>query len=635
MTRNHLQSSALRGALFGALMLSTEEAANLVVNQPALSSAETSQILLWYAGVMALLGLVLSPLKQPLAHLLGLIAAVGGFIAGGKIAEELWWRDHSQWMANTGGFFAGFILAAAGLWLSLRLTKGRPTLRLSLTTACCIFLPAFRAMNINAFGSPLSGEALRADGVLLLVTLACAALVWRCSTRFAHRINLSIVGATVVIGGTTAVVRGAAVDGPMAPAETQADRPDVLLVVIDTLRADHIGVYGHPVPTTPNLDRFARSGLRYTKVASPASWTLPSFGAFATGRYPSGHGAGLNNGEKNTQSALDSDVPTLAEHMSKRGYRTGAIVTNPYLKQSFGISRGFDSYSDALGLAHLPMFVQPLRMLTIPVMGGRYFYRPADLMVSEALDWWDSMAGGPRFLMLHLMDPHDPYNPPKIHKEAIGEPHAMAVLNEYDQEIHFTDTELSRLLDHVGPEVLTIVTSDHGDTFGEHDDPYPQDHWPMTRHGHTLYQELLHVPLMIRGPGITPGVIDRPVRSFDVVPTILAIAGAAPIPSDGQALFELTHGNVTPSLAVGAQATRFGTEKRAARLDDLKLIETQWGDELYNLANDPGELNNLAALHPEDVERLRSLLPKTRAPGNVQVIDEETQRQLESLGYMQ
>jgi arylsulfatase A-like enzyme len=92
---------------------------------------------------------------------------------------------------------------------------------------------------------------------------------------------------------------------------------------------------------------------------------------------------------------------------------------------------------------------------------------------------------------------------------------------------------------------------------------------------------------------------------------------------------------VTPSLAIGAQATRFGTEKRAARLDDLKLIETQWGDELYNLANDPGELNNLAALHPEDVERLRSLLPKTRAPGNEQVIDEETQRQLESLGYMQ
>jgi arylsulfatase len=321
--------------------------------------------------------------------------------------------------------------------------------------------------------------------------------------------------------------------------------------------------------------------------------------------------------------------------MSQRGYRTGAIVTNPYLKQSFGISRGFDSYSDALGLAHLPMFVQPLRMLTIPVMGGRYFYRPADLMVSEALHWWDSMAGGPRFLMLHLMDPHDPYNPPKVHKEAIGEPHAMAVLNEYDQEIHFTDTELSRLLDHVGPEVLTIVTSDHGDTFGEHDDPYPRDHWPITRHGHTLYQELLHVPLMIRGPGITPGVIDRPVRSFDVVPTILAIAGAEPLSSDGLALFELTHGNVTPSLAIGAQATRFGTEKRAARLDDLKLIETQWGDELYNLANDPGELNNLAALHPEDVERLRSLLPKTRAPGNEQVIDEETQRQLESLGYMQ
>jgi len=635
MTPNPLRNSALRGALFGALMLSTEEAANLVVQQPPLSGAELSQILLWYTAVMALLGLGLSVLKEPLAHLLGLIAATGGFIAGGKVAEELWWRDHSQWAANAMGFTIGFALAGIGLWLSLRLTRDRPAWRLSLTTACCIFLPAFRAMNINAFGSPLSPEALRADGLLLLVTGAITIIAWRWSARLTHRVNLSIVGATLVIGGATAGLRGATVDGLMGPAQAQADRPDVLLVVIDTLRADHIGAYGHPVPTTPNLDRFAQSGLRYTKAGSPASWTLPSFGAFATGRYPSGHGAGLNNGEKNTQSALDGDVPTLAEQMSKRGYRTGAIVTNPYLKQSFGINRGFDSYSDALGLAHLPMFVQPLRMLTIPVMGGRYFYRPADLMVGEALEWWDAMAGGPRFLMLHLMDPHDPYNPPSVHKEAIGEPHAMAVLNEYDQEIHFTDAELGRLLDHVGPEALTIVTSDHGDTFGEHDDPYPQDHWPITRHGHTLYQELLHVPLMIRGPGITPGVIDRPVRSFDVVPTILAIASAEPLNGDGQALVELTHEETTAGLAVGAQATRFGTEKRAARLDDLKLIETRWGDELYNLASDPGELNNLAALHPEDVERLRANLPKARAPGDEQVIDEETQRQLESLGYMQ
>ena len=211
----------------------------------------------------------------------------------------------------------------------------------------------------------------------------------------------------------------------------------------------------------------------------------------------------------------------------------------------------------------------------------------------------------------------------------------MAVLNEYDQEIHFTDAELARLLDHVGPDVITIVTSDHGDTFGEHDDPYPQDHWPVTRHGHTLYQELLHVPLMIRGPGISPGVSERPVRSFDVVPTILVLAGAEPLSGDGEPLVELTRGQVTTGLAVGAQATRFGTEKRAARLDDLKLIETRWGDELYDLASDPGELNNLASTHPQDVEILRASLPKVRTAGGEQVIDEQTQRQLESLGYMQ
>ena len=628
-------SPMVRGALFGATLLALEEAANLATGQPALTAAEVGQIAAWYVGVMAVLGVALSALRDPSAHLLGLVGITGGFMTGGKIAEELWWRDLSQWEANAIGYGLGAAFAVGGLWASVVLTRMRPRLRLGLTALALVFLPAFRAMNINAYGAALSPEALQADALLLGISLAVAGAAFRAADALRAHPMRALLGLLVAVSVPTAAVRVATAPTLPPPAPAATDRPDVLLVVIDTLRADHLGAYGHTVATSPNLDRFAASGIRYAQAGSPASWTLPSFGAFVTGQYPSGHGAGLNNGEKNTQSPLDPSVPTLAERMAARGYRTGAIVTNPYLKRSFGISRGFDTYSDALGLAHMPMFVQPLRMLTIPVMSGRYFYRPADIMVDEAIDWWDAMESGPRFLMLHLMDPHDPYNPPAEYAALIGEPHEMPVLNQYDQEIRFTDAELGRLLDHVDSETWVFVTSDHGETFGEHENPYPRDHWPFTRHGHTLYEELTHVPLMVRGPALAPAVIERPVRAFDVVPTIVRIAGADALAGDGHSLPEVTGGDATNAHAVGAQAMRFGTEKRSARVGSLKLIETRWGDELYNLTEDPGELHNLAASQPEDVERLRVVLPNEADAGATQAIDEETARQLEALGYMQ
>ena len=632
---NTLTSAMTRGALFGGCLLAIEEFANLATDQPSVSIAEIAQIGVWYIGTMAVLGLLLKSLKDPMAHLLGLIGATGGFMAGGKIAEELWWRDFSQWEANVLGYGIGAALAAGGLWGSLKISRERPALRVALTTSALVFLPAFRAMNINAYGSALSPEALQADGLLLLITIVIAAAASRWAGAIQERCSLSLMALFLLASVPTAGLRAATATALPPPASALPERPDILFVVIDTLRADHLGAYGHSIDTSPNLDRFAASGIQYTNTGSPASWTLPSFGAFVTGRYPSGHGAGLNNGEKNSQSALDPDVPTLAERMSERGYRTGAIVTNPYLKESFGISRGFDTYSDALGLAHMPMFVQPLRMLTIPVMGGRYFYRPADMMVSEAIEWWDAMEGGPRFLMLHLMDPHDPYNPPSRHVDAIGTPHEMDVLNQYDQEIHFTDAELGRLLDRVDDNTWVIVTSDHGETFGEHDNPYPNDHWPFTRHGHTLYQELIHVPLLVRGPGLPPRVVDRPVRAFDAVPTILALAGAEALSGNGHILTEVFGKDPDTHHAVGAQAMRFGTEKRSARLGSWKLIETKWGDELYNLDEDPKELNNVAADNPEEVDRIRGVLPSNREVLTTQTIDEETARQLEALGYMQ
>lgn len=632
---SHALRAAGRGALLGALLLGIEGLTNLMVGQPAPSVEDAVLMMAWYAGAIGAIGLAISRLRDATAHLLGLVALSFGFMASGKIAEELWWADFSQVNADIIGYPAGFALAGVGLWTVLRFTHTRPGLRAALCWGSIAFLPAFRAMNINAYGAPGTHEALIADGLLALICVAIAIGAWRVAPSLRSHAGPALAAALSLVVGFTGVGRWAT-EPPPPSAAVPANRTDVLLVIIDTLRADHLGVYGYDRPTSPHLDAFAAQGLRYTAVGSPASWTLPAFGSFATGRYPADHGAGASDGQQSTQAGLNPDLPTLAERMRQAGYRTGAIVTNPYLKRAFGVHRGFDTYSDALGLAHIPMFLQPLRMLKIPVMGGRYFYRPADIMVDEAMDWWSATAGGPRFLMLHLMDPHDPYNPPHRDIAAVGATHSDPDEDAYDAEIHFTDRALGRLLDAVGPNTVVIVTSDHGETFGEHPDPYPQDHWPFTRHGHTLYEELLHVPLMIVGPGIPADTIDRPIRSFDVVPTILDIAMAEPFPVAGEPLWEAL-GRSAPGgpQPVGAQAMRFGTEKRAVRLGKDKLIRTLWGDELYDLEADPAELVNRANQDPATVERLAPLLP---SEGTIQVaaeIDSETRRQLEALGYVQ
>jgi arylsulfatase A-like enzyme len=625
-----LAAAASRGAAFGAALLALEELTNLVMEQPALSLTEVLTIGAWYAGAMMLLGLLLAWLREPVAHLLGLLALTGGFMAAGKLSEEIWWSGTSQITASWVGYPTAFAVCIGGLWGVLRLTAQRPALRVGLLVGGLIFVPAFRAMNINAFGTATAPGAVQADLVVLGIASVAGLVALRASRVLSAHPGRALTALLALCTVSTGLGRALTTERlpPPAPA---SDSPDVLLIIVDTLRADHIGAYGYEHPVSPTLDAFSEQAVVFEQAGSPASWTLPAFGAFMTGQYPSGHGAGHNDGERNTQSPLRSDIPTLAERMAAAGYRTGGIVTNPYLKRSFGISRGFETYSDALGLAHMPMFVQPLRMLTIPVMGGRYFYRPADLMVDEAIAWWQAMSGGPRFLMLHLMDPHDPYNPPSKDLAAVGQRHADPDENAYDAEIRFTDREIGRLLEQVDlSRTWVIITSDHGDSFGEHEGAYAHENFPHTRHGHTLYQELLHVPLIVAGPDTEPGRVSRVVRAFDVVPTLLQAAGAQPIEGPAQHLFQ-----ATTETAAGAQAMRFGTEKSAVRLGKMKLIRTREGDELYDLSEDPAELNNLAPSSPSIVTDLEPYLPAAGEQTQAPTLDAETRSQLEALGYVQ
>jgi len=608
----------------GAFVLGVEELTNLVLQQPALSAAEVGRLLPWYLGWPALLGLLAAGARDLPGRVLGTGAGLWGIVCGALAAQVLGERGLPA--PAVIGFSLGAVAAVVGAVGALRLVHC-PRRRWALATASLVFIAAFRAANLNAFGSPAAPAALRADALIGAAALALgllAALLQPWLRRLA--LPVALLPGAGALAGTLALA-----PPPPTPAAA-SEHPDLLLVVVDTLRADHLGAYGHPHPTSPGLDRLASGGVRYTDATSAAPWTLPSFASLQTGVLPSTHGAGVNPGDANTQAPLGPDLPTLAGTLGEAGYRTAAIVSNPYLKASFGLDRGYDRYDDALGLAHMMMLLHPIDLLPLRAMPDRT-YRLAPRMVDAAAAWWTATAGGPRFLMLHLMDPHKPYNAPGRDRDAVGHGHDDPVEDLYDAEIHFLDRALAPFVDDVLADGATVViTADHGEEFGDHAGAYPDDHWPAdVRHGHTLYQEQLHVPLIVIGPDVPPAVVDRPVRSLDVVPTLLALAGTG-LPTEGQALAEALGTPPPEDRPRKAQAIRYGTEKRMVIDGDLKLIASQWGEELYDLRRD--EQRDLAAERPDDVARLEQELP-AQSSGDAAELDPELIEQLRAVGYVQ
>jgi choline-sulfatase len=395
---------------------------------------------------------------------------------------------------------------------------------------------------------------------------------------------------------------------------------NLLLVTLDTVRADHLGCYGDRDADTPALDRLASEGVRFRIAESPVPLTLPAHASILSGLLPIHHGL-----HQNGFGHLPDSVATLATTLSAAGYRTGAFIGAFVLDRRFGLHRGFAHYDDDIRRdPNVPATLEA--------------ERPGREVVDRALAWLGRADPRPFFAWVHLYDAHAPYRPPEPFRTRFaGRP--------YDGEIAEDDEQVGRLLlelDHRGWAARTVVAvvGDHGEALGEHGEP---------THGLLIYEASLRVPLLLRAPGVLPrgAVVGRPVSLVDVAPTLGGLLGLPFTPPAGHRLdgrdlsASVRAGHEPASEAIVAEsryAAMFGwSTLTALRRGDLKYIEAPH-PELYDLKRDPHETRNLAPDEPAQVAELAAALYAivggAETPEAAPTPDAETRAKLASLGYL-
>jgi arylsulfatase A-like enzyme/Flp pilus assembly protein TadD len=420
---------------------------------------------------------------------------------------------------------------------------------------------------------------------------------------------------TVLRLAVALAVLGAAAGGCSGRKGGPAPRPSVLLVTIDTLRADHVGCYGYRAAATPTLDALAARGVRFATAVAHVPLTGPSHTSILTSRTPLGHGV-----RDNGSYVLPSAVRSVAEDFRQAGYRTAAFVSGYPLKRRFGLDRGFDTYDD-----QLPRGKDARRTA--------YVERTADRTTDAALRWLDTprpTAPAPFFLWVHYFDPHAPYEAPAEFTTRAASP--------YDGEISFVDAQLARLLRRVaevdgGAPALVLVTADHGESLGEHGED---------THGIFVYDSTLRVPFILAGPGVPVGrVAETVARGIDVAPTLLDYAGIAAKGMEGRSLRAAARGEKVTDLPAYAESLhpqlQYGwAPLHAWRTARFKLIEAP-RPELYDLQSDGGEARDRSH---DDVARLEAMrrdlqrVMATTTPEAAREVDPEAAERLAALGYV-
>jgi choline-sulfatase len=410
------------------------------------------------------------------------------------------------------------------------------------------------------------------------------------------------------------------VDCRGTPAPPEAAR-HVVIVTIDTLRADRLGCYGARDVATPRLDRIAASGAFAVEASAHVPLTRPSHVSIFTGLLPIEHGI-----RDNVSPAVVPGVPLLAELFRKGGFATGAFVSSVVLESQSGLDRGFDVYADRFpGASGDAPFLNTVQ-------------KKGEDTIAEAVAWLRGQAGRRVFLWLHLYEPHDPYEPP--------EPYASRYAGRpYDGEVAWSDELVGRFEDALASlglrdETALVVTSDHGEGLGEHGE---------SLHGFFVYQTTLRVPFLVRGPGIPPGRrLERTVRLVDVFPTVLDLAGLATprgLSLSGRSLAAVLRGAPEPDEPTTYAETlvpllQFGwSDLRVVRDGRFKYIQAP-RPELYDLREDPGERRDLAREREPQAAAMRGALAKmleresqARREGGHAPSDETIER-LGALGYV-
>jgi choline-sulfatase len=390
------------------------------------------------------------------------------------------------------------------------------------------------------------------------------------------------------------------------PAQAPPAARNLVIITIDTLRADHVGAYGNKEAQTPTLDRLAHDGVLFTHAYATAPITLTSHASLMTGRYPAGHGA-RHNGMR-----LDLKTPTLANALAEAGFRTAAFIAAFPLDRRFGLIKGFQTYSDRMP----------------PGRNGRASNeRPGREVVDEALSWLASRRDGRFFLWVHLFEPHAPYGDP-------ADTHGLTPQQRYDQEITEADRQAGRVIAALEPirnETLVVAAADHGEAFGEHGE---------IGHSIFVYDTTLRVPLIISGPDVPGGrSVDDRVVLIDVVPTVMGLLGIKPLDADGIDLRPAFAGAMLPNREIYAESFAplldFGwSPLHAVRSDRWKYIDAP-RPELYDITGDPSEDRDLsktespriAEFHDRVVRQATSTLPNNAS------IDPDARARLQALGY--
>jgi arylsulfatase A-like enzyme/tetratricopeptide (TPR) repeat protein len=403
-------------------------------------------------------------------------------------------------------------------------------------------------------------------------------------------------------------------------------RPSVLLISVDTLRADRLGSYGHTGAQTPVLDRLAAEGVLFSRVTTVAPLTLPAHASLMTGTFPAFHGV-----RDNGQFYLGDDQVTLAETLKASGYRTAGFVGAFVLDRRWGIAQGFDTYFDEFDLSRYQL-----------AAGIDAAQRPANEVVDKAAAWIAQAVDRPFFAWVHLYDPHAPYAAP--------EPYASRFPRDmhgaYDAEVAFTDAQIGRLVDALGDaqsNTLVVVVGDHGESLGQHQEQ---------QHGFFVYDSVSQVPLILVGPGVErSGRIETQISITDVMPTVLDVLrvhtpGVVQGGSHARSVARTgpeTRKSLESRAVVESWYPRYHygwSELRALREERYKFISAP-RRELYDLREDPGELKNIADREPavteamqRELERLTTEHMRGANRAAPQEVDADVEERLRALGYV-